>query len=177
MRACGCPERYPDWHGRDVDLGGQCVHVLPIPTLLHMPLAYTLYARRQHIVVDRLELREPWPGFTLTQTGALRGRIMRLLETTEAVARHIEFLPRPFNLRGYLHRGSVSTIRLPVHDMAMDLLTQGRRARELYLCYLTCPQCRGEDQPDKILLLRRWVTSPGLDKRGSKKGAAAQGRA
>jgi hypothetical protein len=168
IKACGCPGTYPDWHNQDVDLGGQCVHVLPIPTFLHMPLAYSLYAKRQQEIIDQLQLPERWPGFTLTQTGILRGRILRLLESNETPARRIEYLPRPFHVRGYLHRGSVGNIRLPVHQMSMDLLEAGRRTKELYLSYLTCPRCRGDDQPDKILLLRRWIDSPGLKKRAEK---------
>ena len=104
----------------------------------------------------------------MTQTGILRGRIMRLLESTESPARRIEYLPRPFHLHGFLHMGSVSNIRVPVHEMSMYLLEKGRRTQELYLSYLTCPECRGEAQPDKILLLRRWVESPALKKRADK---------
>jgi len=179
-KACGCPETYPDWHNQDVDLGGQCVHIMPISAFLHMPLAYDMYTKRQQQAIDQLQLREPWPGFTMTRTGMFRGRIMRLLETTESPSRHIEFLPSPFHLRGYLHRGSVRDIRLPLHDMSIALLEKGRLAKELYLCYLTCPQCRGEDQKDKILLLRRWLDSPRLQKRLAKQARKqrreAQGR-
>ena len=167
-KPCGCPDAYPDWHKQDVDLGGQCVHVLPIPTFMHMPLAYSMYAKRQQQIIDQLQLKERWSGFTMTQTGILRGRIMRLLESTESPARRIEYLPRPFHLHGFLHMGSVSNIRVPVHEMSMYLLEKGRRTQELYLSYLTCPECRGEAQPDKILLLRRWVESPALKKRADK---------
>lgn len=176
-KACGCPETYPDWHNQDVDLGGQCVHALPIPTFLHMPLAYAVYAKRQQQAIDQLQLHEPWPGFTLTETGMFRGRIMRLLDATESPSRHIQFLPSPFHLHGYLHRGSVSDVRLPLHDMSIALLEKGRRPRELYLCYLTCPVCRGKDQKDRILLLRRWIESPGMKKRLSKRALKERKRA
>jgi hypothetical protein len=165
-KACGCPDTYPDWHNQDLDLGGQCVHRLSIPTLMHMPLAYEMYARRQQQDIERLQLQERWPGFTLTRTGLFRGAIMRLLESSDSPARHIEFLPSPYHLRGYLHHGSVGNIQIPVRQVSLDLLEQGRRPKELYLCYLTCPQCRGEDDKDRILLLRRWVASRTFQQRG-----------
>ncbi|NOY62080.1 MAG: hypothetical protein GXP10_02790 [Gammaproteobacteria bacterium] len=154
---CGCPQSYPqDWDGEDVDLSHHCVHILPIPTFIHMPLAYESYTKKQNQDIERLELEEPWPGLTLTQTGALRGRIIRLLDaSTRSPSRRVEFLPTPFNVRAKLHHGNVSTIRYPVSQMSLDLLESGRRPKELYLCHLACPQCH--ETGDKILFLRRWV--------------------
>lgn len=165
MLACGCPETYPDWDRKDVDLGGQLAHVLSIPTLLHMPLAYELYLKRQQQVIEKLALREQWPGLVLTRTGFLRGSIMRLLQPDRSPARHVQVLSRPFWLRGALHHGNLSTGRKVIQAMQMEIIDLGRRPRELYLCYLTCPHCSDGRGGEKILFLRRWEESAVLKQR------------
>jgi hypothetical protein len=163
--ACGCPERFPEWDGQDVDLGGQMVHSLPIPTLLHMPLAFELYVKRQQQMIDGLQLKEQWPGLVLVQTGFLRGAVIRLLESVRSPAHHLRVLPRPFRVRAALHHGNLSTARKVIQQMQMALVDAGRRPRELYLSYLTCPHCSDERGGDKMLLLRRWEESATLKKR------------
>ncbi|MEO5573444.1 MAG: hypothetical protein ABIR48_03020 [Gammaproteobacteria bacterium] len=162
---CACPQNFPDWHQRDIDLGGELAHILPIPMFLHMPIGFEAYVERQRQALARLPLRERWPGLVLTRSASLRGRIIRLLEAAVCPARHLEFLPSPFHLRGYLHQGDIGTISAGVRHIQQELLAEGRRPRELYLCYLTCPLCNEQRGGDKILLLRRWVESPALKKR------------
>ena len=163
--ACGCPEVFPDWDGQDIDLGGQLVHELPIPMLLHMPLAFDLYVKRQQQAVERLQLQEKWPGLVLLRTGFFRGSITRLLENMRSPARYIHVLSKPFVVRAVLHHGNLSTGRKVIQAMQMALVDAGRRPKELYLSYLTCPQCSGERGGERILFLRRWEESPVLKKR------------
>lgn len=162
---CGCPEEYPDWHEQDIDLGGHCVHALPVPMVAHMPLSYDLYMHKQREEIQQLEVKERWPGFVMMATGAFRGRLLRLLENNDSPSRRIEYLPSPFQLRARLHPGDVGTIRQPVHEMQIDLLDKGRTPKELYLCYLTCTRCYEQRGGHKTLLLRRYVESPALQKR------------
>ena len=157
--SCACPEQYPDWDGKDVNLGGHCVHVLSIPMLLHMPLSYEMYLKRQYQDIEGLQLTETWPNLVLTRTGAFRGTIMRLLENVTSPSHRIEYLPNPFQLRGKLHSGDVGTIRNSVKQNQMELLDNGKLPKELYLCYLTCPLCQEQRGGNKILLLRRWTES------------------
>ena len=166
--SCACPEHYPDWDGKDVELGGQCVHVLSIPMLLHMPLSYEVYLKRQYHDIQGLQLKEPWPNLVLTRTGMFRGTIMRLLEKTGSPSHRIQYLPTPFHLRGKLHSGDIGTIRNSVRQIQMELLDSGRLPKELYISYLTCPLCRDKRGGNKILLLRRWTESSLLKKREHK---------
>ncbi len=165
MLDCGCPSAFPDWDRVDVDLGGWCTHSLPLPTLLHMPLAYEAYLQRQNRALQQLQLQERWPGMVLTRTGLVRGSITRLLEDGASLSRHVRYLSAPFMVRAALHHGNVSTIRNVVREIQMSLLDAGCMPKELYLCHLTCPRCEGERGGEKILLLRRWVESPALKKR------------
>lgn len=162
---CTCPETYPDWHQQDIDLGGHCVHRLGIPSFLNMPIGYEVYLARQQQAVDELQLVEHWPGFVLTRTGWLGGEIIRLLEESPSLSRHVTHLPHPFHVHGYLHHGNVSTLRNAVRSVQMQLLDSGRMPGELYLCYLTCPRCSEQRGGDKVLLLRRWQSSPRLARR------------
>ncbi len=162
---CGCPSEYPSWHNKDVDLGGTSVHLMPIPTLLHMPLAYELYKGRQQRSIDELQLHETWPGFTLTRTGLLRGSIMHLLQDESSLSRYVQRLPYPFHLRSHLHQGNLSTARKAITEMQMAIFDAGHRPRELYLSYLTCPRCSNQRGGEKILLLRRWEKSERLARR------------
>ncbi|HHH36323.1 MAG TPA: hypothetical protein ENK48_05775 [Gammaproteobacteria bacterium] len=168
MAECGCPTRYPDWDGQDIDLGGWYTHTLTFPTLFHMPLAYEAYLQRQNRALEQLELKERWPGLVLTRTGMFRGSITRLLEEGTSLSRHVRHLPSPFMVRAILHHGNVSTLRGPLRESQMALLDAGRMPREVYLCHLTCPRCERERGGEKILLLRRWVRSPALEKKRQK---------
>jgi len=171
MLDCGCPESFPDWHDQDIDLGGQPIHRLPIPMLLHMPLAYEVYVQKQRQAIENLQLQECWPGLRLTRTGLLRGSLTCLLEDNQSLSHHVGHLPHPFNVRGRLHHGNVSTIRDTVRQVQMTLLDSGRMPKELYLCHLTCPHCSEQRGGDKILLLRRWQLSRALDRRRAEKNA------
>lgn len=162
MLACGCPSRYPEWDDQDIDLSCHCVLSHSIPTLMHMPLGYESYLQRQQEEVSKLELPERWPGFTLTQTGMIRGRILRLLENVTSPSRHVEFLPSPFELRARLHSGDIGTIRTTVRTMQAELFDAGKLPKELYLSYLTCPACQKSRGGIRVMVLRRWVTSPRL---------------
>ena len=164
--SCACPEHYPDWDGKDIDLGGHCVHALSIPMLLHMPISYEVYLKRQYHDIQALQLSESWPNLVLTRTGMFRGTIMRPLEKTTSPSHRITYLPSPFHLRGKLHHGDVGTIRDSVRQIQMTLLDSSKLPKELYMCYLTCPLCRDERGGNKILLLRRWTESEFLKKRG-----------
>jgi hypothetical protein len=162
MLECGCPGDYPDWHSQDVDLSHHAAHVLPIATFLHMPLSYELYKQRQQNEIEQLELSERWPGFTLTRTGVLRGKLIRLLQDKTSPSRHFTRLPADFQLQGYLHQGGIGTIRNAVRQQQMQLLDNGRMPKEIYLSYLTCPRCSEQRGGERILLLRRWQTSQRL---------------
>ena len=168
---CACPDAYPDWDNRDIDLGGDCVHALAIPAFLHMPLAYEVYLKRQHDDVQALGLPERWPNLVLTRTGMVGGTIMRLLERTRSPSRHVKYLPRPFHVRGKLHLGDVGSMGNSVKEMQAALLDNGRMPRELYIAYLTCPLCAEQRGGNKILLLRRWTESALLKGRKAKAGA------
>ena len=153
---CGCPADYPDWHGQHIDLSHHAAHVLPIASFLHMPLAYDVYRQRQQQEIQQLELHERWPGFTLTRTGLLRGRCIRLLEDTDSPSRHFTHLAGDFQIQAYLHQGGIGTLRNSVREQQMLLLDSGRMPKELYLSYLTCPRCSEDRGGEKIYLLRRW---------------------
>lgn len=159
---CGCPGEYPDWHGQDVDLALQPAHVLPIASFFFMPLAYEVYRQRQQAEIEALELEERWPGFALTRTGLLRGRVIRLLTHGNSPSRHVETLPGDFTLRATLHEGGIGTVRNSVREQQMQLLDNACLPKEIYMAYLTCPRCAAARGGERILLLRRWVPSPRL---------------
>lgn len=170
---CGCPASYPDWHQQDIDLGGELAHTAAAPMFLHMPIGYELRARRQRETLEQLNLKERWPGLVLIQTGLLRGRLLRLLEPAVSPAHGLSYLASPFQVRGWLHQGSVNTVSASVRQMQTALVNEGRRPLELYLGHLTCPHCAAQRGGGKILLLRHWVTSAALLKRISARQAAA----
>lgn len=163
--SCGCPAEFPDWHDQDVNLGGQLAHIMPLPMLLHMPLGFELRVARQQNIIEQLGLTERWPGLVLTRSAAFRGSILRLLQDAVSPARYLEYLPNPYWVHGYLHRGGVDTLAAGIKHVQGELVARGRRPRELYLCYLTCPQCSPRRGGDQILALRRWTESPALLKK------------
>jgi len=160
--SCHCPKQFPDWDGKDIDLQGQCIQKLSIPTFFHMPMAIEAYQQRQQREVDNLELPEQWPGLTLTNTGFLRGSLIRPLENVDSPSRHVEFISGSFNLRGLLHEGDIGTIKPAGRKLQSSLFDQGKIPKELYLAYLTCGHCEADRGGHKILLLRRWSASTTL---------------
>ncbi len=168
-RQCGCPEKTPDWDGKEVDLSGQPAHVLPFPTLFHMPLGYEIYRKRQTQEIEQLELQEQWPGLSLMQTGFLRGRLISLLSPNSNSPSHrIQSLPA-FTALARLHRGGIGSVRQSLLKMQGELLDKGRMPKELYMAYLTCPHCADQAGGEKILLVRRWETSSRLQARINKR--------
>ena len=165
---CGCPKHFPDWDGQDINLGGQAMLALPMPTFLHMPTGYEVYMGRARHLITELELKPLWPGFALTQTGWLRGRILTPIENTTSPSRHVVHMENPLNVRAKLHEGGIGTIKNSVREMQSNLLDLGRMPKDLYLSYLTCPNCEEKQGGPKILLTRRWEQSARLSKRVAK---------
>ena len=165
---CGCPEDFPDWDNKDIDLGGQAMLELPIATFLHMPMGYEVYLGRVRHLITQLELEPIWPGFAMTKTGWLRGHILCPLKSGDSPSRHVTHMPSPFQLRGKLHKGDIGTIKNSVREMQSELLDAGRMPKELYLSYLTCPNCEEQRGGAMILLTRRWQQSGRLSKRINK---------
>jgi hypothetical protein len=159
MLECGCPSDYPDWHRQNIDLAYHAAHVLPIASFLHMPLSYETYKQRQQHEIEQLGLHERWPGFALTRTGWLRGKMIRLLEDGESPSRHFQHLKGDFQVQGFLHEGGIGTLRKSVRKQQELLLDSGRMPKEMYLAYLTCPSCSEARGGDRILLVRRWSAS------------------
>lgn len=165
---CGCPAAYPDWQDEDIDLGGWCIYRTPIPSFLHMPIAYELQLQRQQENLRQLGLRERWPGLAFIRTGMFGGSMLRLIEETPSLSRHVSHLPGPYWIRVHLHHGGVGSLRPAVRDMQAFLLDHGRMPKELWLAHLTCPRCAEARGGEKILLLRHWQVSPRLGRRTAK---------
>lgn len=162
---CACPTDYPDWHEKDVDLGGTLVHTLKLPCFLFMPLSYELYVQKQSQALEQLELEEQWPGFVLTRTGFLRGEILRLLKPANSASRFVRTMDGKATFHGYLHNGGIGTIKESTRQLQNRLFDMGRMPKDMYLSYLTCPVCSEKKGGDKILLLRRWQESKTLARR------------
>jgi hypothetical protein len=148
-----------------VDLGGWLVHDQPAPMLLHFPIAFDLYRKRQIEDITRLGLTERWPGFALTLSATFRGGHLRVLTDESSPARHVRHLPSPFHLRVALHHGDVGTVRPVIQTMQTALIDAARMPKEIYLAYLTCPLCMEARGGHKIMVLRRWVPSEKLKAR------------
>jgi hypothetical protein len=159
---CACPAAYPPWQDEDVDLGGQCVFRTPIPSFLHMPIAYELQLERQQRSLQQLGLRECWPGLAFIRTGMFGGAMLRLIEDTASLSRHVSHLPSPYRVRARLHPGGIGSLRQTVREVQASLLDHGRMPKELWLAHLTCPRCADARGGEKILLLRHWTPSPRL---------------
>ena len=169
---CGCAGEFPDWHDQDIALGGQLLHSVSVPMFLHMPIGYERQVERQRQTLERLKLSERWPGMVLMRTGLLRGKLLRLLELATSPARGLEYLPHPFQVRGFLHEGGIGRLSQSVRRVQTDLVQSGKRPLELYLSHLTFPRCSEERGGEKILLLRHWIASPALLKRVKHRSAA-----
>jgi len=165
---CGCPEHFPDWDGKDIDLGGEPMLELKIGTFLHMPMGYDVYLGRVRHLIKELELEPKWPGFYLTQTGWLTGRIIAPIVKGDSPSRHVVHLPSPFQVRGKLHHGDIGSIKNSIREMQSELLDAGRMPKDLFLSYLTCPSCADKRGGAKIMILRRWEASSRLSKRLNK---------
>ena len=166
---CGCPDKVPDWHDHDIDLSGHAALIMGLPTFLHMPMGYDVYRGRVRHLIQQLELQESWPGITLTRTGWWRGEIIALLANAESPSHQVQRLPASFMLRGMLHKGGMETIRKSVRELQSDLLDHARLPKELYLAYLTCPNCRDQRGGDQVILLRRYQESSRLKMRLSRR--------
>ncbi len=162
---CGCPSEWPDWHGKDIDLGGWLVHEQAVPMFLHMPIGFEACLDRQHQDISRLGLEEQWPGFVLAKTGMFRGRIYALLADDHSPARRIKRLKNPFMIRCRLFKGEVHQIKQAIREMQSELFDEGKRPTELYLSYLTCPRCREDRGGTQIMIIRHWLRSPKLEAR------------
>lgn len=156
---CPCPEEYPDWDGKTINLGGCCVHEMKIASFFHMPMAYDMYVSKQAANVEHLGLVEKWPGFLMTKTGMWGGRIMRLLEDSESPSRLVHYLPEPFIVEVKLHNGGVGSVPKAVHKMQIEMVEKGRMPKDLYLAHLTCPYCEERKQGDKIMILRKFTAN------------------
>lgn len=166
--ACGCPDSFPEWDNRDIDLGAHPSHILPMPTLFHMPLSYGLYVQRQRAEIEELELVESWPRVVFSETGFLGGRIIALLESALSPSRHVQCLPAEFQVRAKLHHGGIGTVRNTIRQLQSELLDNGRMPKQLLMSHLTCDLCRSKRGGDKILVIRRFETSKRLRARSSR---------
>ena len=168
---CGCPDTFPSWHGRDIDLGGTLVHEQKTTMLFHMPLGFEAYLDRQHKDIERLELHEQWPGFVLAESGMFRGRILALLDEQHSLARSTYTLKSPYMVRAHRFSGELKDIKTTIRQMQSDLFDEARMPKNLFLSYLTCPKCRDERGGTQIMLLRHWVKSHKLEQRLAKQQA------
>lgn len=163
---CPCPESYPDWGGRSVDLSGFCVHGMKTTSILHMPVAFDMYVSKQAANVEHLELEELWPGFVLSKTGMWGGQILRLLKSSEeSASRLVYHLPPPFLVMAELHDGGVGSVPKAVHKMQIAMIEKGCMPKEFYLAHVTCDLCAERKGGDKILIVRRYVPNERVQKR------------
>jgi hypothetical protein len=77
-------------------------------------------------------------------------------------------------VRVALHDGGIGTVQKTLQKQQMQLVDLGRAPKEVYLAHLTCPVCAESRGGDKILVARRWIASPGMQKRLNKQRADAK---
>lgn len=163
---CACPDVYPDWDGKTLDLGGSCVHEMKIAAFFHMPIAYDMYVSKQAANVDHLGLTEKWPGFILTKTGMLGGRIIRFLEDCQSPSRLVHYIPGSFWVKAKMHHGGIGSVQKVIHKMQIEMLEEGCMPKEFYLAHLTCPLCvERKGGEDKILIVRRFNANKRIQER------------
>lgn len=168
---CGCPQHYPDWDGQDINLGGYLVHSQKLAMFMHMPIGYEAKLDLQMKDMERLELKARWPGFVLARSAMFRGRLLCPLEDDHSPARSVVRLPRPFHVRVSLFHGDVADMRQQVSLMQSALLDEGKMPKQLYLAYLTCPQCQQQRGGMQVMLLRQWVKNEKLQQKSKKNSA------
>jgi len=156
---CPCPEEYPDWHGKSVNLGGYCIHEMKISSVFHMPVAYDMYVSKQAVNIQELGLKERWPGLILTKTGMFSGKIIRLVEDAQSPSRLVKYIAGDFLLMAQMHGGGIGTVPKAAHKMQIAMVEKGCMPKELYLVHLTCDECWERKGGDKILMLRRYVAN------------------
>jgi len=162
---CGCPSEFPDWDGKDIDLGATLVHEQKSAMFFHMPIGFEACLDRQHHDIEQLGLNEQWPGFVLAESGMFHGRILALLTEDNSPARKTCRLKNPYMLRVQLFKGNLKDIKTVIRQMQSDLFDEGRMPKNLFLSYLTCPRCQEKRGGIQIMLLRHWVKSPRLEER------------
>ncbi len=165
---CGCPSDFPDWDGKDINLGGELVHSQKLRMFMHMPVGFEARLDMQLKDMQRLDLHARWPGFVFSRSAMFRSQLLCLLADEDSPARNVMRLPRPFHLRVSLFHGDVADVRQEVSRMQSSLLDEAKMPKELYLAYLTCPRCQDERGGMQVMLLRRWCDHPRLRQRLAK---------
>lgn len=138
-----------------------------------MPVAFDMYVRKQALNIAQLGLVEEWPGLAFTRTGVWGGEMLRFITDCNSPSRLVQRLGAPFDVRVNLHDGGIGTVQKTLQKQQMKIVDLGRSPKEAYLAHLTCPVCADARGGDKILVARRWVASPGMQKRLSKQRAGA----
>jgi len=161
---CPCPEEYPDWDGKSINLGGHCIHEMKISCYFHMPVAYDMYVSKQAENLHMLDLTEKWPGLILTKTGMIGGKIIRLIEDVQSPSRLVKYIPGDFHVMVQMHRGGIGTVSKAAHKMQIAMVEKGCMPKELYLVHLTCDECWERKGGDKILILRRYTANARIQK-------------
>ncbi|MDQ6964954.1 MAG: hypothetical protein Q9M13_08565 [Mariprofundales bacterium] len=162
---CGCPADYPDWHNRDIDLGGTLMQQTSVPYFFHMPIGFEARLFRQYNTIQQQDLHERWPGFVLSRSGMFRGTILCPLQEESSPLRNLIRLPNPYRLRCHLVHGDIGRVKPAVRRVQSALLDEGRMPKTLYLAYLTCPACQQQRGGMRIMTLRHWRESGRLQER------------
>ena len=174
---CPCPETYPDWDGKSINLSGYCVHEMKIASFFHMPMAYDMYVSKQAENIQHLELTEKWPGFILTKTGMFGGKILRILEDAQSPSRLVHYIAGDFLLMAELHHGGIGSTPKAAHKMQQAMIEKGCMPKELYLVHLTCDECCERKGGDKVLMLRRYTANKRVQDMLEKEGLKAERKA
>ncbi len=166
LQECACPDTYPDWDGKTLDLGGSCIHEMKIASFFHMPVAYDMYVSKQAANIHHLGLVEKWPRFVLTKTGMWGGKIICLVEDSSSPSRLVNFIPGSFWVKAQMHHGGIGSIHKVVHKMQIAMIEEGCMPKEFYLAHLTCSFCvERKGGEDKILIVRRFVPNKRIQER------------
>jgi len=161
---CLCPDIYPDWSDTTIDLGGYCIHRLPMSCFFFMPFAYDHTVAKQTHSTNALGVEELWPNFAMTKTSLFKGYMLRLLKAADSPSHHIQFLPSPYHIHATLHYGTMGTIHTTVRAQQTQLIDLGRKPKTLLLAHLSCPVCADRKGGEKILVMRHWRVKQRLSK-------------
>ncbi|MDQ6951615.1 MAG: hypothetical protein Q9M26_08120 [Mariprofundales bacterium] len=173
--ACGCPPEYPDWDGRDIDLGGTLMQKTNMAMFLHMPIGFEAKLHRQYETIIHQGLHERWPGIVFSQTGMFHGQLLCPLQEESSPLHGLIRLPNPYQVRCKLLHGDVGKTKLAIRTMQSELLDSARMPKELFLAYLTCPACQQKrGGGTRIMILRHWHASTTLEARLKKQGKKKQ---
>ena len=145
MVECNCPEIDGQaFEGVEEDWSDRAFYVRNTPLVFHIPIR--IGRDIQKLISEAKSKGYEWDDTSrfMQKDALFKGQVLLEIRNPQEEDPNVLVMPEETQVQGTFFNGPWSRLGTPTRDLINTMAAKGRKAKEVYCWYLTCPVCSKE---------------------------------